>query len=199
MGNKRKMVGKILKPNKMIFLGALFLFIALLASSFFVVIKSKNVDKKANNIDLVNTVTSEEQQLKRTIYRSDMFNYIIEYPEELDVNQLGSGGGYIDFVRFEENANFKTKGFAIGVSEHNLPNEVKRIKNQFENENANLVEEKSVSFRGLAARQLHYKPMNPEDGEERLLIIFNRAPYTFSVSTVPSQIEEVLSKFEFIN
>lgn len=177
------------------------LLILILIASAFLITQEKNKPLSVAPTDSDPSGRDErmENSIETKLYKNELFNYSVSYTSNLIVRELGSGGGYINFVRLEEVGGSPLKGFAIGVSEQNLNTEVVRIKNAFRSENAFLAEETTIDFKDLGARQLYYKPQKIEDGEERLIVIFQKGQYTYSISTVPWQIDEVLGRFEFLN
>ena len=185
--------------NTLLLLGAAMLVVVFLIISIVLIIRSKNSSTKILpiNKESSNDSNKDSKPERITFYTSEMFGYKVEYPNSLVVRELGSGGGYIDFVRFEEkNEDATFKGFAIGVSEQTFTNEISRIKKIFEEEEALLAEESEINLLGLKARRLYYKPQKNEGGEDRTIAIFSSGQYTYSISTVPWQVDEVLSRFE---
>lgn len=189
------------KKGQIALWGLLFLLASILISSIYLILKVVT-ETPVTGEDIKNAgvkVPTNSKDETWITYTSDLFNYKINYPSSLAVRQLGSGGGYIDFVRFEEGDGNLFKGFAVGVSEQSLANETERIKRLFESENAYLVQETSLNYNGTNAKRLYYKPQKIENSEERVVVIFSDGQYTYSISTVPGQINEMLSKFEFLN
>lgn len=188
------------KPRSLI-IWSLFLLVTTVIITSYLTFRIKSttsgVSDSANG-DSVGIITDKSVDTW-VIYKNDMFNYKIEYPDSLVVRQLGSGGGYIDFVRFEESSGGDFKGFAVGVSEQTFTNEIDRIKKIFESESAYLVQESTIDTNGMSARRLYYKPQKIGGGEERIIVIFSDGQYTYSVSTAPGQINEIMGRFEFIN
>jgi hypothetical protein len=186
--------------NKLFLAVILLIFIIIVTGSVFMILKTykKSSVTQLKNIDPNTENPTNSVSDSNIVYKREMFNYSINYPGSLTVKELGSGGGYIDFVRFEENVNPNYKGFAIGVGEQKITNEINRIKAAFEKENAFLAEDANIVYKGLDAKRLDYKPNKVEDGEERVVVIFNKGKYTYSISTVPWQIEDVLKRFEFL-
>lgn len=136
-------------------------------------------------------------------YESKTFGFSINYPASLDVNDMGNVGGFIDFVRFEEapSLNLTDKGIAVGVSTLSLEKETIKIKNQFDSEGgALLADETRVEYKGFTATKLYYKPEDPTQDEERIvLIVNNKKGYTYSISTVPEQMPRVMEGFNFLS
>jgi hypothetical protein len=139
----------------------------------------------------------KEKPVNYAVFRRDLYNYSIKHPDELILREYGGGGGFVDFVRFEEVGAGSFKGFAIGVSKTPLTDEVKRIKELFNKQGALLAEESAFEFRGLPAYRLYYKAER-EGEENRMVVIFRNGQYTYSISCVPEQIDMVLEWFSFL-
>jgi hypothetical protein len=189
----------------LIFWGSIFLFVSVLLSSVFLIYRTKysqkNIKENAKDAEGFNSAKKDAQTAAgQAVYKSELFKFAVDYPKSLTVNEEGSGGGYIDFVRFEDNGTSSFKGFAVGVSEQSFDNEVKRIKKAFTDENAYLAEETTIDFQGLSAKQLYYKPQSLKNGEEeRTIVIFNKGKYSYSISTIPYQLGDILSRFQLLD
>jgi hypothetical protein len=154
----------------------------------------------APNITLQPTVAINQFEWKT--YESKEFGFSLKYPASLRVNDLGNNGGYVGFIRFEEepSLNLSDKGIAVGISSLPLDKEITKIKDQINSEGgAILVDETQTVFKGFTATRLYYKPEDSTQEEERVVIIVNGGgEYTYSISTVPGQIQKVLEGFNFI-
>lgn len=165
--------------------------------------QSQSVTQSGFNQETFNTTpTPAVNQFEWKTYQSKEFGFSLRYPASLLVNDLGNVGGYIDFIRFEEepNLNLSDKGIAVGVSTLPLDKEIAKIKNQIKTEGgAVLADESKIDFKGFSSIQLYYKPEDPEEEEERVIIIVNTGKgYTYSISTVPVQMPKVIQGFNFI-
>jgi len=132
-------------------------------------------------------------------YKNSLTGISIQIPKDLMERDLGEGAIYYDFVRFEEVTVGKDKGVALGIRESSLQDEVERIKKDFETQgDALLVEQKNTKVNGYKAVNLTYKPKQKKDGEDRTIVIFTKDKFTYSISTVPSQIDKIIKSVKFL-
>ena len=192
---------EVSKENFLLKFGILSLFILLLISGIYLFVKGKMVRTSQTNPALIDTKTSvnKDNEVDWQTYTNEEFGYYLKHPPLLYKRDLGSAGGYIDFIRFEENQFSTGHGLAVGVRETNLLEETENIKKEFDQlGGAKLVEETKISVNGIEGVRLLYKPQNDKDGENRVIVILNNSKYSYSISTVPEQINKVLTEFGFI-
>lgn len=178
--------------------GVLFLFFSLLALGTYLFITSKKAvkeEQKESPKDIVQI--DQNQTLNWRIYENEKYSYTLKYPPLLYKREFENQGGYLHFVRFEENKFSLDKGLAFGVSDGSLENEVKRIKQEF-SQGAKLVNEAEVDIGDIKGIRLDYEP-EVRGGEKRAVVIFNGRGYSYSLSSVPEQIEKILAGFRFLN
>jgi len=177
----------------------LFLFLCLSGISLYFTVKLNYIRKEKINLsNLINIVGKSPDNVVWKEYNNSQMGFSMLYPPSLTEKDLGPGATYINFIRFEENEKSTEKGMAIGIVESGLTEEADRIKKDFENQgNAILVEQKKVKVDGVNGVWLYYKPEKVDGSEERIVVIFSRGNYAFSVSTVPEQMDKVLDGFKF--
>ncbi|OGM24648.1 hypothetical protein A2962_01705 [Candidatus Woesebacteria bacterium RIFCSPLOWO2_01_FULL_39_61] len=194
-----------IKPKKKISvlgIGSAFAFLSLVALVFyFYLYLSKNVDSKSARI----SQTSENNTPEKFIvndweeYVNSDFGYKIQHPPLLTKAEYKDEGGYKNFVRFEETEHSLGKGIAVGVSVSSLSDEVERLKKDMEKfEDAKLVREEKLSLTKYDGFILEYEIENSTGKESRAIIFINKDNYVYSISTVPEQMQKVLSGFSFL-
>ncbi len=186
--------------NKAVFLIISFVIFTLLTLAIYFSLRVYGLNKKgklANALTgsrLENTTDSEWKE-----YKNSLLGFRMSYPPSLVERDLGQSATYYNFIRFEEVKLTSDKGIAVGVRESSLVDEVNRIKKDFESqEDAVLSEQKKVKVAGTDGTWLHYKPKVEEGNEEeRVIVIFARDKFSYSISTVPEQINRVINNFTF--
>ena len=133
-------------------------------------------------------------------YTNKDYNYVISYPISLTINEIKDAGGYMEFIRFEENGLTGDKGIGVGVRKNNLKSEVTQIKKEIDDtDDGNLVGEKNIKVGDYNAIELNYEPKDPTLAEKRSIVILVKGDYAYSISTVPEQIDKVLEGFKLTN
>ena len=195
--NKRK--------NPIILRSVLFLvFLLLIAvSSYLWFSKNKNFQKNSYSTDqeeILNPKSTRnvEEKVELMTYENEDFGFTVDYPADITLNQIGEHGDYLDFIRFIEYENSKSKGIMVGIDETTLDKEVIKVKKDIENEEtAVLFKEQDMNVYGLKAKGFIYKPVNNADLEERAIVVIQKGKYVFSISTVPEQIDQIVSSMTF--
>ena len=142
---------------------------------------------KDNKID----TTSDWKEFVNEDYRIR-----IEVPALLLKTKYENENGYLYFMRFEENEYSDKKGVALGVTERSRDEELEYVKNMISKESPMAIPKvKIFELGGYGVTQMDYEAK--EDLEARSIIVVNDGNYTFSISTVPEQIERVKSSLMF--
>ena len=134
----------------------------------------------------------------------DKYGYRIKYPPQLDFEKIDESGSYLNFIRFLANPQkTKSHGIAMGVRDTTLEDEVSLIKKEvLEKGEARLVSEENFTYKGLNAVRLVFVPLERAEYyeylENREVVIFNNGTFSYSISTVPEQMQDVLDNFEFV-
>lgn len=138
--------------------------------------------------------TSGELEWKEFVNQD--YGIRFEVPSLLLKTKRENVNGYKYFMRFEENKFSEKKGVALGVTERSRSQEVEYIKEMIEKENPNIHPAiKIFDLAGYGATQIDYEEQ--EGLEARSIVIINDGKFTFSLSTVPEQIERVKSSLMF--
>jgi hypothetical protein len=181
-------------------IGLLAAFVSLLALGLYLFLESRKiVDNKVQNV-AQETVDNRDNDDNSSweMYMNEEFGYSLQHPRLLSVREMKDQGVYLHFVRFEENKFSQGKGVAVGVSESNFTEEVERIKKTMEeDDNAKLIEEMDTDLNGYSAIKLYYEPTNTELGEARSILVIEKSPYIYSISSVPEQMDSILNSFKF--
>lgn len=180
-------------------IGLLTAFISLLALGLYLFLESRSTaNNQQQDMQVSNVVKEKDQELSWETYENKQFGYTLQHPRLLSIRETTDQGGYLHFVRFEENTFSQGKGVAVGVSEDTINEQVKKIKKAMEQDgNAKLTEEMDTNIDGNSAVKVTYQPSATELGESRAILVIGKSPYTYSISTVPEQIDDVLNGFEF--
>lgn len=191
------MIKKKVNINKF---GIILLFATLIVATFYLVnngdfFKESLVGKVINNYMGKNV--DEWAEWKE--YNNEEPKFTMKYPSDLEIHDMGQSVHYYHFIRFEEKENSDIKGVGVGINETSVESEVDRIKEDFVTQGEGvLYEQKKFKIGELSGTMLHYKPKKESaDIEEKSIAIFQNGHFAYSVSTVPGQIEKVLSGFKF--
>jgi hypothetical protein len=186
------------------------LYVAFISLLIFLVllIKNFNIQKKVVNITSLTTPTPTIEVLSQKDvsnqwekYTDTVFGFSLLYPGLLVKRIINNSEEYLHFVRFEENtfsASSDQKGIAVGISDRGLGDEVVKIKKEMMDSEGDLTSEKEIKFMGKEAVCLDFEPKDVKKGEERVVVVFFRDGKSYSISTVPGQIERVLEGFKFL-
>ena len=74
--------------------------------------------------------------------------------------------------------------------------EVENTKTSFSKQDAKLVKEEKINVGDQEGIRLDFEPEG--EGEKRSAVIFSKEKYSYSISTVPEQIEKVIQSFKFL-
>ncbi len=167
---------------------------------YFKVEKGKNVITNKNiaeNINQNSNPTPTDADALSREYINKMYGYKVLYNKFLDAREYDDPGEYLHFVKFEENRYSNTKGFAIGVTTRSKDEEKDKIINNFKEEyGVDADSESNIKADKYEGVQLTF---SQQDGlEARSIVIIKNGNYTYSISTVPEQIELVLSNLDII-
>jgi hypothetical protein len=122
------------------------------------------------------------------------YRFSIYVPRLLVKREYDDSGDYLFFVRFEENRFSEDSGVAIGVSNRALEEEEAKTREIVEAEFSDIKPKREiVKLTDYDAIKLDYQGV---DGvESRTIILVTNGDYTYSISTVPEQIDNVLAGF----
>ncbi|OGM25035.1 hypothetical protein A2715_03780 [Candidatus Woesebacteria bacterium RIFCSPHIGHO2_01_FULL_39_32] len=134
--------------------------------------------------------------LKWEEYRNEEFRFRVERPKFLYEREFKDQGGYVFFIRFEETKFSIEKGVAIGVSGKTYEEEVEGTKTILTESGAKLVKEDKITVDDFEGTRLDFEPTG--EGEKRSVVIFSKGDYSYSISTVPEQVEKVIESFKFL-
>lgn len=165
--------------------------------------------QKRLSIPVPESPVSEQSDIKESSkdvytwerYTNEEYGYTLLYPGLLIKRITRDSQGYLHFVVFLENtlsSGSGQKGVAIGVSDVGIEEEASRIKRIISDDgDGELISEKKFSFAGETALKLDFDPKDPKTSEKRNVVLVVKNGKTFSISTVPSQIDRILESFEF--
>src|SRR3989344_2474298 len=141
-------------------------------------------------------VTSNKEESYWELYENTDFNYKLYIPRNLEKQDYGETDFYKSFIVFIETEDSLGKGLAIGVSQKSKDEEVETVKEQMEKDvDAELVNKKEFSINGLVGDKLYYEPKNKEGLEKRVIAVISSDKFTYSISSVPEEIDLLLETF----
>jgi len=188
--------------NKSVFkFGIMFLFISTVSVASYLFLKLRAVNNEAKSA--IDKQVSKQTEMITTNqweeYVDEEFGIILSHPSLLIKRETVEHGEYLKFVRFEETKNSIAKGVALGISSKVLKEEINKIKNEMEKSGeAELTKEQNFKIEDNDAVLLEYETDKESDVENRVVVIFRKGLYTYSVSTAPDQMGKVLSSIKFI-
>jgi hypothetical protein len=142
----------------------------------------------------------KNENIKWEPYLNMTYRYALMYPGTLTKNEYEDEGGYLHFIRFEENELSVGKGVAVGVTKRDMDEEVSEIKKQvLDSEIGKLSTENKIVLKGLKGIRLDFEPKAGKVGEKRAVVVVNKNSLSYSISTVPEQIDIVLESFTFFD
>lgn len=126
------------------------------------------------------------------------YKFSVYVPRLLVKREYDDSGNYLFFVRFEENRFSEDRGVAIGVSDRILEEEETKTREIIEAGFSDKKPKKEiVKLTDHDAIRLDYQ--EAEGFESRTIILVNNGDYTYSLSTVPEQIDNVLAGFVLLD
>ncbi|SRR3990172_4156191 len=141
-------------------------------------------------------ITTPTPVLAWVEYKNDEFGFQMMYPKFLYRREFRDQGGFKVFLLFEETKFSSEKGLGLGVSERTFKEEVENTKTSFSKQDAKLVKEEKINVGDQEGIRLDFEPEG--EGEKRSAVIFSKEKYSYSISTVPEQIEKVIQSFKFL-
>lgn len=197
--------------------GSIILFFSLSVSVIFYFFKVKNqldigqerIEALENQIQNVapldgSNANGEEGKNEWISLVNDEYGYRIKHPPHLNIEDVEEKGSYKSFIRFDENPDYtKERGIAVGVRNTTLSQEVFQIKQEVTaGGEAKLVDEEEFTHQGYDAVGLSFEPLEGAEYYEYLepksVVIINNGTYSYSISTVPQQMQKLLDSFEFV-
>ena len=133
------------------------------------------------------------------IYTNEEYYVKFSHPRFLLKRVYEKTGGYELFVVFEENELSLGKGVAFGVGKTGLEEEVERIKSGISKEgNTRLSNDENIVVSEMKARLLSFESQE-KFLENRSFLIIEKDSYTYSISTVPEQMQKIIDSLEFLD
>jgi hypothetical protein len=183
------------KKLSLLQLGAVFLFVGLIITA--ALLWQRIGEYEGSGFDDNNKTADGNLLTDWQEYTNEDFKYSLAHPKFLYIREIKNQGDYLSFTRFEENQYSKGKGIAIGVREASMEDEVKKLREEFEkDEVVKLVREEKLEVVGKEAIRLDYQPIEGTEAEERSIVIISDGKFTYSISTVPEQMDSVIAFFK---
>jgi hypothetical protein len=190
--------GKIKQKPSILQVSIILVFIGLVFLAAYLFLKTKRTETVIKGSSDVQKKENQED-LVWVNYQNNEFKFSFDRPKFLQKNELEDAGNYSSFIRFEETQFSRAKGLAVGVRENSLENEVEQLKLELEKDfDIRLISESKILIDGYDAIRLKYEPKNKSEFESRDFIVINNGKFSFSISTVPEQIDRVISSFKFL-
>jgi hypothetical protein len=178
--------------------GIIIMFISLVVFGGFLFVRTRN--SQESQIDNAPTATlnqdADQSKVMWQEFTNDKYGFTVARPPLLIKRETENEGGYLYFVRFEENQYSLGKGVAIGVGENTRDEEVNNIKKSIKDEaGIDPDSEEEIIVSDQDAIKLTYHDNGQY--ESRAFVVFEKNGKTFSISTVPEQMNRVVESFEF--
>jgi hypothetical protein len=134
------------------------------------------------------------------VYENFEFNFRLEVPRLLLKEEAHDKANYTYIVIFGENRYSNSRGVAIGVTDRPLEEEIELVKGQYEKSGeAELNTESVIEVAGEKGTRLSFKPKGESDElEAKDVVVFRHGNYTYTLSTVPEQVEHIVGSFKFL-
>lgn len=192
-----------IKSNKFSVFGlaSSLVFISLISAGLYLFLLTK---KTVTDGGVVISNEEEIQQERRITntwieFINEEFGYRISHPPLLTKTEYKNEGGYKDFIRFEENEKSLGRGIGIGVRESTLRDEVERLKKEMDQfKGSKLTKETKLPLSNYNGFVLEYDTVDNSDTEAKAIILIQKDNFIYSISTVPEQIDRVISSFSFL-
>ena len=190
-----------MKNKSMFVFGIMFLFISAVSVVAYLLFKLRTENSEPETA--VNEQVSKQNEMITTNqweeYVNEEFGIILSHPSLLIKRETVEHGEYLKFIRFEETKNSIAKGVALGISNKTLKEEINKIKSEIEKSGeAKLTKEQNFKIENNEAVLLEYEADKESDIENRVVVVFRKGSYTYSLSTTPDQMGKVLSSVKFI-
>lgn len=163
----------------------------------------KEEDKTTNNIS-ENLTENPSGSLgydisnRWKIYQDTIFGYELAIPKLLLERSFTNEGRFEKFVIFEETQYSVEKGVAVGISRLDLKGERDQLLGDMEKEGARMSKEEDIEIDGHPGLLITFEPGEGEGLEEKSVFMVNNGDFTFSVSSVPLQIDRLIDNFKFL-
>jgi len=188
------------------YFGVFFLFFGVVAfvSYLFVILRSNhtNLLKEKDflqNYQERNSTNSGKKNFYSKVYQAEEYNFRFLYPGDLVVRKVNVQDSYLLSLKFEETKLSDNKGIALGVSKKTAAKEIEDISRIFEKEGGELVDRGEIEIGGVRMLRFDFKPKFEGNFQEKSLVVFSKGDLTYSISTTPDQIMDVLLGFSFLN
>lgn len=176
------------------------IFLLLVSFLFYLAYDKNNLNKMLSKFGLKNQENSQNSSSGLISYKNMLTGLSFKYPASLTERDMGQGVEYYNFVRFEEPLDGSVKGIGFGVQKDTgYSEEAERIKKDFDKQGEGILsEQKKITIAGNPGILLTYKPKRESaDLEVRSIAVFSKGEYTYSISTVPDQIDKILKSVSF--
>lgn len=179
----------------------LFLILSLFASYYFFGTNvfspvSKSVYQKTPN-------ALEPQVPEKDNYESDYFQnlqygYEISLPQSTSMEKINDE----NYLSVEKFGGFETLGslwFSVSVSERSPQEEIQEIKLNSGHTLVKLESETNLTIQNYPATKLSYVPVNNEGLRSTTFVVITNGEYTYTISSIPEDIDFVLANFTLTN
>jgi ABC-type lipoprotein release transport system permease subunit len=195
-GKPKKQSTTIKYASFILFLSLIILVISLISQNR----ERTEIIKNTTNSSVSPTGTSQnssEEDWEK--YTDEKYGFEVLIPRLLLEKKYENTNSYNEFIVFYQNQYSRGKGVAIGVSDKDLQSEMDIIKEELNKEgNAQLTKQSILTLHDDQGVRLDYEPEDISSGDEkRSIIIIHHGKYSYSFSTVPDQIEAVVSTLQF--
>lgn len=193
----RRVVKKRGGLNNLLSLGLLLLSTALILASIFLLTKSRNASSSQNSAAAVQESTQPDNKGTDT-YTSEDLGYSINYPSLLEPRSVSSDD-YISLIIFFVPNTLRGDGFAISVTDRSLEEEKNLIKDKIGKETkVKITEETRIRKDNFDGFKLIIDPEVEGTFESKAFIVLNNGKYSYSLSSIPDFIDEVLNNFTIL-
>lgn len=182
--------------SKALSVGILLLTISLIVANVYLFLKSRPASNFGSR-ELLSEKPAEltDGELQWETYIDEKYAYSISYPSLLEPREIESDN-YLRFIIFFVPSGVEGPGFGVSVRENSLKEEVELIKQEIGlDSQARLIKEDEVLKGGFPGKRLEFEPIKTEEGELKTVVIINNEKYSYTISSTPDFIDEILEKF----
>lgn len=132
-------------------------------------------------------------------YINSQYGYSVKHPEGSPPTEHKDEDIYLNFVSFGDRLKEGFLWFEITVRKADLNEEVDYINWQSGHSLVKLTNEEDLSIEDFSAKRLDYEPSKYDEPKPTSFIIINRNQHSYTISSRPEDIDQILSTFRFLD
>lgn len=179
----------------------IFIFVILLVLAAYLQLKLKKLKEyKVNNKKEDVFEDLYDQGITWEEYVNPEYGISFSRPKFLYLRETKNQGGYEYFARFEENEFSTARGIALGIRKISFEEEVERLKKELESDfDVRLIRQDKLRIDKRDAVRLDYEPSKKTEFEPRSIVFVGKGDLTYSISTVPEQINGIIDSLKLLS